>query len=49
MISLFGKPDKFAEPTLFERLKASVSKTKDALSETVDNIFLAKSRLILRR
>jgi len=31
MISLFGKP----EPTLAERLKASVSKTKAALSETV--------------
>jgi len=45
MISLFGKPDKFAEPTLFERLKASVSKTKDALSETVDSIFLGEKQI----
>src|SRR5689334_23845804 len=41
MISLFGKP----EPTLAERLKASVSKTKAALSETVDNIFLGEKRV----
>jgi fused signal recognition particle receptor len=41
MISLFGKP----EPTLAERLKASVSKTKAALSETVDNIFLGERRI----
>jgi fused signal recognition particle receptor len=41
MISLFGKP----EPTLAERLKASVSKTKAALSETVDTIFLGERRI----
>jgi fused signal recognition particle receptor len=41
MISLFGKP----EPTLLERLKASVSKTKTALSETVDNIFLGEKQI----
>ena len=34
MISLFGKP----EPSLLERLKESVSKTKDALAETLDTI-----------
>jgi fused signal recognition particle receptor len=41
MISLFGKP----EPTLLERLKSSVSKTKTALSETVDNIFLGEKQI----
>jgi fused signal recognition particle receptor len=41
MITLFGKP----EPTLAERLKASVSKTKVALSETVDNIFLGEKKV----
>src|SRR5258708_9255535 len=41
MITLFGKP----EPTLAERLKASVSKTKAALSESVDNIFLAERKI----
>jgi fused signal recognition particle receptor len=41
MISLFGKP----EPTLAERLKASVSKTKAALSETVDNLFLGERKI----
>jgi fused signal recognition particle receptor len=41
MISLFGKP----EPTLAERLRASVSKTKVALSETVDNIFLGERKI----
>src|ERR1700687_2309890 len=41
MISLFGKP----EPTLAERLKASVSKTKAALSETVDTIFLGERKI----
>jgi len=41
MISLFGKP----EPTLLERLKTSVSKTKTALSETVDNIFLGEKQI----
>jgi fused signal recognition particle receptor len=34
MITLFGKP----EPTLLERLKESVSKTKDALADTLDTI-----------
>jgi fused signal recognition particle receptor len=41
MISLFGKP----EPTLAERLKVSVSKTKAALSESVDNIFLGERKI----
>src|SRR4030088_1688453 len=41
MISLFGKP----EPTLAERLKASVSKTKAALSETVDTILLGEKKV----
>jgi fused signal recognition particle receptor len=41
MISLFGKP----EPTLVDRLKASVSKTKAALSETVDNLFLGERKI----
>jgi len=41
MITLFGKP----EPTLAERLKASVSKTKAALSEGVDNIFLGERKI----
>jgi fused signal recognition particle receptor len=41
MITLFGKP----EPTLTERLKASVSKTKATLSETVDTIFLGERRI----
>lgn len=34
MITLFGKP----EPTLVERLKESVSKTKTALADTIDNV-----------
>ncbi|HEY2460797.1 MAG TPA: signal recognition particle-docking protein FtsY [Candidatus Acidoferrum sp.] len=48
MISLFGKKDKEkndkekGEPSFLERLKASVSKTKAALSETVDTIFLGQ-------
>src|SRR3984893_3743278 len=41
MISLFGKP----EPTLAEKLKASVSKTKAARSETVDTIFLGEKKV----
>jgi fused signal recognition particle receptor len=41
MITLFGKP----EPTLTERLKESVSKTKAALSETVDAIFLGERKI----
>lgn len=44
MISLFGKEEK-KEPGLLERLKASVSKTKAALSESVDNIFLGERRI----
>ena len=44
MISLFGKEEQ-KEPGLLERLKASVSKTKAALSETVDNIFLGERRI----
>src|SRR6266404_1378210 len=43
MISLFGKNE--PEPTLLERLKKSVSKTKAALSETVDTIFLGERRI----
>jgi len=47
MISLFGKPEKVqkAEPSLLERLKASVTKTKAALAETVDNIFLGQKQI----
>jgi fused signal recognition particle receptor len=41
MITLFGKP----EPTLAERLKESVSKTKAALSQTVDAIFLGGTKI----
>jgi fused signal recognition particle receptor len=41
MITLFGPP----EPTLTEKLKASVTKTKTALSETVDNVFLGEKRV----
>src|SRR5258708_12051887 len=41
MISLFGKP----EPTLAEKLKASVSKTKAALSEAADTIFLGEKKV----
>jgi fused signal recognition particle receptor len=43
MISLFGKNE--PEPTLLDRLKASVSKTKAALSETVDTIFLGERKI----
>ncbi|HVO56498.1 MAG TPA: signal recognition particle-docking protein FtsY [Dongiaceae bacterium] len=50
MISLFGKRDQAekpekAEPSLLERLKASVTRTKAALSETVDNIFLGEKKI----
>ena len=47
MISLFGKAEKTekAEPSLLDRLKASVTKTKAALSETVDNIFLGEKKI----
>jgi fused signal recognition particle receptor len=44
MISLFGKPEK-TEPSLLERLQASVSKTRAVLSATVDNIFLGERRI----
>lgn len=44
MISLFGKPEK-VEPSLLERLKASVNKTKAALSESVENIFLGERKI----
>jgi fused signal recognition particle receptor len=44
MISLFGKPEK-VEPSLLERLKSSVSKTKAALSESVENIFLGERKI----
>src|SRR5258706_3059342 len=47
MISLFGKSEKTksAEPSLLERLKASVTRTKAALAETVDNIFLGEKQI----
>ena len=44
MISLFGKNDK-TEASLLDRLKASVSKTKAALAETVDTIFLGERKI----
>jgi len=44
MISLFGKPEK-VEPSFLEKLKASVTKTKAALSETVDNIFMGEKQI----
>jgi len=44
MISLFGKPEK-VEASFLEKLKASVTKTKAALSETVDNIFLGEKQI----
>ena len=43
MISLFGKNE--TEPTLLEKLKASVGKTKAALADTVDTIFLGERRI----
>ena len=43
MISLFGKGE--PEPTFLEKLRKSVSKTKAALSETVDTIFLGERRV----
>src|SRR5262245_21050208 len=47
MFSLFGKKDKSekAEPSLLERLKASVTKTKAALTETVDTLFLGERQI----
>jgi fused signal recognition particle receptor len=44
MISLFGKSEK-VEPSFLDKLKASVTKTKAALSETVDNIFLGEKQI----
>jgi fused signal recognition particle receptor len=44
MISLFGKPEKI-EPSFLDKLKASVTKTKAALSETVDNVFLGEKQI----
>src|ERR1700747_1278941 len=43
MISLFGKTE--PEPTFLDKLKKSVSKTKAALSETVDTIFLGERKI----
>src|SRR5260370_546601 len=43
MISLFGKNE--PEPTLLERLKKSVSKTKAVLAEAVDNVFLGERKI----
>src|SRR5882672_4868947 len=43
MISLFGKNE--PEPTLLERLKKSVSKTKAVLSEAVDTVFLGERKI----
>src|SRR5437763_15205671 len=43
MISLFGKNE--PEPTFLEKLKKSVSKTKAALSETVDTIILGARKI----
>lgn len=43
MISLFGKNE--PEPTLLERLKKSVSKTKAALTEAVDTVFLGERKI----
>jgi len=43
MISLFGKNEPV--PTLLERLKTSVGKTKAALSEAVDNVFLGERKI----
>ena len=41
MISLFGPP----EPTLLDKLKTSVNKTKSVLSETVDTIFQGERKI----
>src|SRR5690348_7012521 len=43
MISLFGKNE--PEPTFLDKLKKSVGKTKAALSETVDTIFLGERKI----
>jgi fused signal recognition particle receptor len=44
MISLFGKNEP-VEPSLLDKLKASVSKTKAALSETVEAIFQGQRKI----
>ena len=44
MITLFGNNEK-PEPSLLDRLKASVSKTKVALAETVDTIFQGQRQI----
>jgi fused signal recognition particle receptor len=44
MISLFGKMD-VKEPSLLERLKESVGKTRAALSTTVEEIFRGERRI----
>jgi len=44
MISLFGKPE-VVEPSLLNKLKASITKTKAALSETVDTIFQGQRKI----
>ncbi|MGA2811022.1 MAG: signal recognition particle-docking protein FtsY [Candidatus Acidiferrum sp.] len=44
MITLFGKPEP-VEPSLLDKLKASVSKTKAALTETVDTIFQGQRKI----
>jgi len=44
MITLFGKPEP-VEPSLLDKLKASVSKTKAVLSETVDTIFQGQRKI----
>ena len=46
MITLFGNDGPLKpEPSLLDRLKASVSKTKAALSETVDTIFQGERKI----
>src|SRR5215470_16951024 len=44
MITLFGNTER-PEPSLLERLKASVEKTKAALSDTVENVFLGEKQI----
>src|SRR5215471_21581214 len=50
MISLFGNSEQTekAGSSLLDRLKASVTKTKAALAETVDNIFLGEKQIDAR-
>ena len=44
MISLFGKEEK-KEPSLLQRLRDSVSKTREALSSKVDDIFRGERKI----